>query len=165
MQVYVAKKLSSLIDNQVQFVETVPDSGVSVAEVDDEAGFGIRLFSNSVATVTKLTPDENQIPTPKKAPTKKSKPVPRLRDPSPDEATKIRQAAVNPSFILDQVEVAGWHKNEKRQSKNVDHYNLRNGNLFPVDLPNEFTKLCRKNNWDTKKIRQPIKRKLPADVE
>ena len=154
MQKYVAKKLASLIDNQVTFVEPKDDS-VVVPDNDEEEDFGIRLFSNSVAPVTKLVTEEVPDDQP---PKKKKKKLKKKDESEPDETTKISESVVDPSFILDQVEVRSWHHNEKRLSKKVDHYNSRNGNLFPVEPQNEFSKLRKKNNWDYKKIREPLKR-------
>lgn len=152
------KKLSTLIDEKVQFVDAKTKAvAVPEDEDNDSGGFGIRLFSNSAAPVTILDHQE-ETPQPKKT-TKKINWTPRIREPSPDGKTKIRDSVVDASHILDQVEVKSWHKNEERLIKKVDLYNLRNGNLFPVDATNEFTKLRKKNNWDFKKISQGIKRK------
>lgn len=154
MQNYVAKQLSSLIDEKVQFVETRNE----VDDPEDDADFGIRLFSNSAAPVTILEPQEEvALPNPSK---KKLKWVPRIRDPSPDQKTKLAESVIDASQIFDQVGVSSWHRNEQRLNKKVDLYNHRNGNLFPVDPTNEFTKQRNKNNWDFKKISQGIKRKL-----
>lgn len=162
MQNYVAKKLASIIDDQVQFVEPRLETADQKDDDDDDA-VGIRLFSNSVAPVTVLNTEEASVPSSQPTKKKKNKKQKSARDPSPDQATKLSEAAVDASFILDQIEVKRWHKNTTRLEKNVDHYNLRNGNLFPVEPINEFTKLKRKNNWDPKKISQPIKRTLATE--
>lgn len=153
MQNYVAKKLSNLIGNQVQFVEI--KSAVAEQQIQKEDNdFGIRLFSNSIAPLSALSPTEELQPlVQSKKSTKKRKSV---RDPSPDEATKISESAVDPEYILDKVEVRGWHHNESRLKKRLDCYNLRNGQLFPVEPSNEFSALKKKNNWDCKKIRQAV---------
>lgn len=162
MQKSVAKKLASIIDNQIQFVDSREATADEVNDAgDDEGGFGIRLFSNSAAPVTILNPENTPVAHPKKANTRPAIRK-RIRDPSPDEATKLAEAVVDASYILDQIEVRGWHRNQKRLDKNLDLYNLRNGSLFPVEPINEFTKLKRKNNWDEKKIHQKIKRQAHA---
>lgn len=154
MQSFVAKKLASLIDDQVQFVD-VPDQVIEPD--DDDCDNGIRLFSSSTAPVKALSPDSVPIQPPKRAKKRKS----RKEDASPDESTKLAESVVDPSYILDQVELKSWHKrDDKRLAKKVDSYNLRKGQLYTVEPSNEFTGMKKKNNWEYSKIRQPIKRKL-----
>lgn len=159
MQNYVAKKLSNLIENKVQFVEIeAAETEQQLTLPEDNDYDGIRLFSNSITPLCSLlSTDEPQPGSQTKKPTRKRKS--RVRDTSPDETIKISESVIDPAYILDQVEVRGWHHNETRLNKRVDCYNLRNGQLYPVEPCNEFSKLKKKNNWEYKKIQQAVHQK------
>lgn len=150
-QDYVATQLANIIGDNVQFVDPVQNENQDVPE---DVSYGIRLFTNSMVPLVVAANDDIIRPTIK---AKKRK----ATTSTEDEASKIASCVVEPAFIIDQIELRGWHYNPKRQHRKLDKYNLRKGVLYPVtEEINEFTELRKKNNWDTKKICQPIKRIL-----
>lgn len=143
MQQFIGKKLSKLIDDQIEFefVNTNKEEKVSseIQVVDN-----MRLLSGSEEVVKYV--DELNFLENRKKPIIKKRNADQLTDLS--DSQKIQQAVVSVEAIAE--EVKHWRKNPKREPY---QYKSIKGIGYIREPTNEFTKTRNKNKWSEAKIK------------
>lgn len=139
MQQFIGKKLSKLIDEQVEFVE------VQSVDSDDQVIDNVRLLSGT-KKVVKYIDEPTYVENREKVPIKRRK-VDSNESEIKDSA-KIEQAAIEPEAIQEEVKL--WNKKPKHQP--IEYKNLK-GIGYIREPQNEFTKARNKNNWTESKIK------------
>lgn len=138
MQDFISKKLSKIIDNQVEFVEVKPKK-LKEKEVDY-----LKLLKDSQDFVKLEDPGEKQFLKNRK----KIKIVKRKveEDEIPD-SQKQKAAVINIDQI--QEETKSWTSRKKGK---LFEYKEKNSVGYLREPTNEFTKMRNKNNWIESKI-------------
>lgn len=149
MQQYVAKKLSTLIENQTCFYDGTAAGQAPTIDDGGDTELGIRLFSGVQAFVSHYEDDTSAIIT-KPPQIKRIAKKKHVENGTSQE--QLQRAAISVDYCLAGQESGSWNK-KGRKNPRIEYYNLRKGQLYPVERENEFTKLRRKNNWDESKIR------------
>lgn len=148
MQSFIGKKLSALIEGQVEFVE-VKDKK---AKGSDKKVDRVRLLSDSNETV-KFIDAPLYVETRTKVPIKRRKAE---KEPELDESEKVEQSAVNPEAVAE--EVKKWNKKARHEPL---EYKTSKGIGYLKDSPNEFTAQRNKNMWSESKIKTAKKHTKP----
>lgn len=143
MQQFIYKKLSKIIDDQVEFVDKKCKKRKSKA-ADEEIVDNLRLLSDSEETVKFFTEPELS---------EKRQKVSIKRRKAADETEvseddKIKSSAVDTRSI--ESEVKTW--SDKVKHPPID-YKLIKGIAYIRETPNEFTKVRNKNSWSENKIK------------
>ena len=140
MQEFIGKKLSKLIQDQVEFVDVKEAKRSSIEEDPTD---NLRLLKGSDETVKHLD-EPSFIDTRKKVLIKRRQ----VEDSDLGESQKIKYAAINPEDIGQ--EVKSWNKKPRHQT--TDYKNLK-GIGYIREPTNEFTKARNKNGWGESKIK------------
>lgn len=140
MQLFIGNKLSKLIEDQVEFVETKVDTAADEDQVVDN----VRLLSG-VEEVVKYLSEPSFIENRQKPKIKR-----RNVDQEPEtfDSKKVHQAAVSVNAIKE--EAKHWSKKPKHQP--FEYKNIK-GVAYIREPSNEFTKARNKNNWSEAKIK------------
>jgi hypothetical protein len=139
MQEFIGKKLSKLIDEQVEFVEVTEKKKKERDPVDN-----MRLLSGTKETV-KYIDEPSFIDTREKVPIKRRKIE---GETEVKESAKIEKASIDPAAI--ESEVKSWDK--KQRHPPTEYKNLKNIGYLR-EPTNEFTKARNKNGWGESKIK------------
>jgi len=142
MQQFIGKKLSKLIEDQIEFVEI--NGRMSEANGDDQKVDNVRLLSDTEEVVKYI--NEPNFTETRQKPTIKRRNVD--REPDNVESKKLHQIAVDTESIND--EVKHWNKKPKHQP--FEYKNIK-GVGYVREPTNEFTKARNKNNWSEAKIK------------
>lgn len=148
MQSFIGKKLSALIEGQVEFVE-VKDKK---AKSSDKKVDRVRLLSDSTEIV-KFIDAPLYVETRTKVPIKRRNAD---KEPDLDESEKVEQSAVNPEAVAEEVKT--WNKKAKHEPL---EYKTSKGIGYLKDPPNEFTAQRNKNMWSESKIKTAKKHSKP----
>lgn len=140
MQQFIGKKLSKLIEDQVEFVSVNGEQNPD----EDEAVDNLRLLSGT-EKVIKFIHEPNFIENRKKVPIKRRNVD---EESEPAESEKVLAVVVSSEDI--QEEVKQWRKKSKRQP--TEYKNIK-GTAHIRESTNEFTKERNKNNWSEAKIK------------
>lgn len=137
MQQFIGKKMSKLIDDQLEFVE------LKKKDDDGEVVDNVRLFSGTKEVVRFIHEPTSSEPQ-KKVEIKRRK-----VDDNEElkESVKIRKAAIDSTAI--QAEVKSWSKKTKHEPT---EYKTIKGISYIREPQNEFTKARNKNSWTESKI-------------
>lgn len=148
MQTFIGKKLSALIEGQVEFVE-VKDKK---AKGSDKKIDRVRLLSDSTETV-KFIDAPLYVENRTKVAIKRRNADKELE---PDEVEKVKQSAVDPEAVAE--EVRTWNKKAKHEPF---EYKTSKGIGYLKDPANEFTSQRNKNMWSESKIKTAKKHSKP----
>lgn len=139
MQQFIGKKLSKLIEGQVEFV-----SMNSEQTDEDEAVDNLRLLSGT-EKVIKFIHEPTFIENRKKVPTKRRNVD---EESEPAESEKVQSVVLNSKGIQD--EIKQWKNKPKRKPT---EYKSIKGTAHIRESTNEFTKDRNRNNWSETKIK------------
>lgn len=148
MQSFIGKKLSALIDGQVEFVEVKDRKKKGRDKKVDR----VRLLSDSTEVV-KFIDAPLYVETRTKVPIKRRNAD---KEPELDETAKVEKAAVNPEAVAEEVKT--WNKKSKHDPI---EYKTSKGIGYLKDPPNEFTQQRNKNMWSESKIKGAKKHTKP----
>lgn len=140
MQQFIGKKLSKLIEDQVEFVDTKVENCVDETEAVDN----LRLLSGTELTVKHIN-EPDFIDNRKKVPIKRRKVG---KEPETTESKKVQEAAIDADDITN--EVKQWKEKSKREP--IEFKNIK-GICHIREPTNEFTKKRNQNNWSEAKIK------------
>lgn len=140
MQGFIGKKLSALIEGQVEFVE-VKDRK---QKHRDEKVDRVRLLSDSTEVV-KFVDAPLYVETRTKVPIKRRNAD---NEPELDESVKVEKSAIDSGAVAEEVKT--WNKKVKHDSF---EYKESKGVGYLKDTANEFTKQRNKNMWNESKIK------------
>jgi hypothetical protein len=138
MQEFIGKKLSKLIEDQVEFVEVKKRKKVKHEDPVDN----LRLLRGS-EEVVKYLDEPSFIDSREKVPIKRRKVEQDL-----SESQKIEVAATDPTSI--EREVTTWDKRARHEP--TEYKNIK-GIGYLREPTNEFTKARQKNGWGESKIK------------
>ena len=138
MQQFIGKKLSKLIEDQIEFIDKkTSDNG-------DEVVDNVRLF-NDTEEVVKYITEPNFIENRRKPKIKRRNVD---KQPEAESSEKVHQTAVDVETINE--EIKHWNKKPKHQP--IEYKNIK-GVGYIREPTNEFTKMRNKNNWSEAKIK------------
>lgn len=140
MQEFIGKKLSKLIDEQVEFVEM---NGTKKKRKEEPVD-NLRLLSGT-NDVVKFIEEPNIIDTREKVPIKRRKVEGEIEI---KESRKIQSAAIETTEI--EGEVKSWAKKSRHQPI---EFKAIKGTGYLREPTNEFTKERNKNGWGESKIK------------
>lgn len=139
MQQFIGKKLSKLIEDQIEFVETNGKPETRMEEEDLEVN-NVRLFSGS-KEVVKHIEDLGFIENRRKVTIKR-------RKVDSEDEPDLKRAVVNPDDIKEEVKT--WAKKSKHHPY---EYKTKKGVHHLKEPANEFTSARNKNKWSESKIK------------
>lgn len=138
MQSFIGKKLSKLIENQIEFVE------VNGSKQEDPAIDNVRLLRGT-RDVVKFVNEPEYVEDRRKVAIKRRNADGEAEQSQPD---KLRLAATKYDLIQDEVKL--WNKKPKQEL--YEYKNIK-GISYIREPQNEFTKARKKNNWNESKIK------------
>lgn len=148
MQGFIGKKLSALIEGQIEFVEVKDGKKKGTDEKVDR----VRLLSDSTEVV-KFIDAPLYVETRTKVPIKRRNAD---KEPETDESVKVKKSAVDPEAVAEEVKT--WNKKAKHDPI---EYKTSKGIGYLKDSPNEFTQQRNKNMWSESKIKGAKKHSQP----
>lgn len=149
MQEFIGKKLSKLIDDQVEFVE------VKRAKKTEDPVDNLRLLRGT-KEVVKFIDEPGFVDDREKVPIKRRKVD---GETELKESLKIQAAAIESTQI--EAEVKSWTKKSRHQP--IEYKNIK-GTGYLREPTNEFTKARNKNGWGEAKIKNAKYHNPPIDV-
>ena len=142
MQQFIGKKLSKLIEDQVEFVEMPL---VKKKKKNDKVPDRVRLLSDTQEFV-KYIHEPDYVETRDKVDLKRRKVD---GEPEPKESEKIKKSATDVEAL--KVETSTWSKKARHEPF---EYKTSKGSSNLKEPPNEFTKARNKNVWSEAKIKK-----------
>jgi hypothetical protein len=138
MQEFIAKKLSKIIDDQIEFVQVKPKK-LKDKEVDR-----LKLLKDSQDFVKLENPEEKEF-------LKNRKKIPILKRSIEEDETSESQKQKLVAVDVDQIqsETKSWTSRKKGK---VYEYKVKNSVGYLKEPTNEFTKMRNKNQWNETKI-------------
>ncbi|KAM8718374.1 hypothetical protein ACLKA7_000186 [Drosophila subpalustris] len=153
MQTHIWRKLSAIIQNQIEFCE--PQTQQMMGEEEEKAISQVKLVANADCFIS------NEI-RPEKLPQKKATIKRRqLELEQPDRST-LSSIAVSGEFILNGQDMKCWAQRQSRNHKLFAYKacDAQGHKLLAIEPTNEFSALRRKNKWNESKICKKISKQI-----